>query len=234
MIKIAIVDDEEKDLTVLKDFLDRYQKEENEVFDIKTFNNGLIFLEGHARESFDIIFFDIEMPHCNGMQAATKLRETDETASLIFVTNMLRFATQGYDVDAMAFVIKPITYARLSVVLDKVLVRAKRKANDEFVIETPTGKRCVNFSDITHIQIEDHLLVYHMTNGYAESWQSLKDAEKNLPPDIFVKCNKSTMVNLRHIKAIEKNTIVVGKHSLSLARREKKNFMTVFTMNFGD
>ena len=234
MIKIAIADDEENDLAVLKNFLERYQKEENEVFNVKTFANGLLFLEGHEREAFDIIFLDIEMPHCDGMQAAKKLRKSDQTASLIFVTNMGQFAVRGYDVDAIGFIVKPVSYPRFYAILNKALVRTKRRANDEIVVQTPGGKRRIKLSDISYIQIKDHLLIYHIKDGYFESWQSLKEAENNLPADMFAKCNKSVVVNFGHIKAIEKNTVTVGKDSIFIARREKKDFMTKFTMYFGD
>ena len=234
MISVAIVDDNEKDIEILRDYLDRFQKEIDEKFDIKIYTDGLYFLDGHHSKSFDVIFMDIEMPHCNGIDAAKKLREADDVASLIFITNMGQFATFGYDVDAIAFLLKPVNYARVCAVLNKAMVRVKRKMYQEIVVRTPKGQQRLNLDEVCYVQIEDHLLIYHMRNGCIETWQSLKDAEKSLPIESFAKSNKSTIVNFKQVKAIENNTIIVGNDGVSLSRREKKNFMTKFTIYLGD
>lgn len=234
IIKVAIVDDNENDFAVLKEFLERYQINEGKIFDIKSFNNGVVFLESIKNNVYNIVLMDIEMPHCDGMQAAKKMREADESSTLIFVTNMAQFAAHGYDVDAMAFLLKPVNYARFSAILTKAIVKVDRRLSEEIIVQTSNGMRRINLSDIYYVQIEDHLLVYYMENGHFESWQTLKDAELNLPAERFGKCNKSTLVNFKHIQQIEKNIIIVGKGNLVISRREKKDFMIKFTKHFGD
>ena len=106
---VAIVEDDGNYAALLTDYFMRYQSGRGDKFEIKTYGDGLDFLENY-QPGTDIVLLDIEMPHISGMDAARRLRETDKLVSIIFVTNLARFAVDGYEVDACGFMVKPVSY----------------------------------------------------------------------------------------------------------------------------
>lgn len=92
MIRIAIVEDDAAFRAVLVDYLRRIERESGgeATFLIDQFGDGLSFLDGY-RSDYRIVLMDIEMPYMDGMKAAQKLRELDESVCLIFITNMAQY-----------------------------------------------------------------------------------------------------------------------------------------------
>lgn len=113
MIRIAIVEDEEAYAAQLTEFLHKYEEEENAVFEITRFRDGDEITEKY-RASFDIILMDVQMQFMDGISAAEEIRKTDSEVVIIFITNMRQYALRGYAVDAMDYVLKPISYFAFS------------------------------------------------------------------------------------------------------------------------
>ena len=114
MFKVAIVEDSIKDFTLLKSYLEQYEKENNIEFNIQCFENGIRFLDKFSA-NYDIIFMDIDMPYMNGLEVSKKIREIDKTVVLIFVTNLSQYAVNGYEVEALDYIVKPISYFNFSI-----------------------------------------------------------------------------------------------------------------------
>ncbi len=108
MVNIAIVEDEQKHVDILKGYLTRYGNEHNTTFNIKQFGDGMDILDEYD-SSFDIVFLDIQMKHLDGMTTAKRIREYDQNVILIFITSTVQYAVQGYQVDALGYVLKPVT-----------------------------------------------------------------------------------------------------------------------------
>ena len=87
MIRIGLVDDDKEHQKLIRQFICRYEKEEQTKICVKEYSDGLQFLEEYEG-NLDVVFLDIEMPHMDGMTAARKLREKDTGIKIIFVTNM--------------------------------------------------------------------------------------------------------------------------------------------------
>ena len=118
--RVVIVEDEVVYLDALKDMLSSYEKEKEVAFNITAYRDIETFLAEY-RKCYDIVFMDIELPGMNGMDGARRLREADSSVVLIFVTNMAQFAVQGYEVNALDYILKPVTYKNFSVKLDRAL-----------------------------------------------------------------------------------------------------------------
>ena len=111
MLQIAIVEDEADLAQQTKDNVVRYLNEHGLEGNIAVFNDGMDIAENY-KPIWDILLLDIEMPLLDGMSAAQKIREQDATVVMIFITRMAKYAIKGYEVDALDFILKPITYAR--------------------------------------------------------------------------------------------------------------------------
>ena len=150
MINVAIVEDTLKDAETLKDYTRRAVEMVNETCEITVFNNAVDFLDGY-RGNFDIVFMDIELPDINGMDAAKKLRLLDESVVLIFVTNMAQFAMGGYAVDAMDFMVKPVSYENVCIKISRDIKKIEGKREEKLVLPGKSGVTVIMIPQIRYV-----------------------------------------------------------------------------------
>ena len=113
MYKVAIVEDDPQSRETAAALLRRYAQEHALSFELTSFPDGAAIADGY-RPLYDIIFLDIEMPHLDGMKTAHLIREKDEHVVLVFITNVARYAVKGYEVQAMDYILKPLSYDSFS------------------------------------------------------------------------------------------------------------------------
>lgn len=233
MIKTAIVEDEQPAYQTLKEYLERFGKENNVEFSITHYSEGLSFLE--ECEGYDLVFMDIELPNLNGMDIATKLREKDTRVALIFVTNMVQYAIRGYSVDAIDYVLKPIQYNRFYSLMMKVSRVISLNQEKELVLKTSSGVKKVSLSTLLYIQITDHLLIYKTDNEEYEVWGSLANAEKELPGEMFCRCNNSTIINLKQVTSFDKECVYLTKKKIAVtvSRSRRKGVLQLLNAQMG-
>ena len=138
MLNIAIVEDEENYRNILYEYLKRYEQENNEEVQISVFADGDEIVENYSAK-YDIILMDIEMQFMNGMDAAKKIRESDREVIIIFITNMVQYAIQGYEVDALDYVLKPISYFAFSQKILRAVGRMKKRVERYIHIISKNG-----------------------------------------------------------------------------------------------
>ena len=109
MITIAIVEDEEAYAKQLTEYIEQYQQESGKRFRVIRFTDGDEIVEKYTGE-YDIILMDIQMQFMDGMTAAEEIRKFDTKVVIMFITNMTNYAIRGYEVDAMDYVLKPVTW----------------------------------------------------------------------------------------------------------------------------
>ncbi len=228
MIRFAIVEDTQSDFDLLSGYMDRYAQENALQIQVTRFTNGLNFIEEYKPE-FDIIFMDIEMPHLNGMDAAHRLREIDMNVAIIFVTNMMQYAIQGYEVNAIDFIVKPVTYFNFAQKLKKALVRIGRNEERTVVLKDEDHSVVVDVKDIYYVEKDKNYLVYHTAKGQFRERGTLQEALDSLADAGFSKCYTSVMVNLAHVAELGTDTLTVHGDVLPVSRRQKKDFMLDFT-----
>ena len=100
MLRIAIVEDEENYISVLKDYLERYKRESGEQIEVTVYHDG-DEIAAFYKAQFDIILMDIEMKFIDGMTAAEEIRKSDASVAIIFITNAPQYAIRGYEVGAL-------------------------------------------------------------------------------------------------------------------------------------
>ena len=119
MLKIAIVEDERECQEALIEHLRKYEKEKNEAFIVRIFNDGIDILDDYSAD-YDLIFLDIHMKYQDGMTTAKRIREVDADAQIVFITALAQYAIEGYKVNALDFILKPVVYEQLAMTMDKV------------------------------------------------------------------------------------------------------------------
>lgn len=223
MLRIAVVEDDSAYANQLTDFLERFGKDSNKDIQSTVFHDGIDIVEDY-QPVWDIILLDIEMPLLDGISAAERIRTLDSSVILIFITNMAQYAIKGYEVDAMDFVLKPINYYAFKMKLQKACRILAGRSTASVLIHVGADTRKLLVSSIRYIEVVDHRLIYHSTEGRFETFGSLKDLETSLGGN-FVRCNHCYLVHLRFVDGIQADNVLLGQESLKISRTKKKDFM---------
>ncbi len=224
-MRVAIIEDQERDAKDLERAMERYGSEQGIEVVVDTFLKPISFVD-HYKEKYDVIFLDIEMPAMDGVEAAMRIRMLDESVPLIFVTNMVHRAVDGYRVQAFDFVVKPVVYERLETTMNLLAQRRQKHLSGRVPVKTEDGLYYVDEKDILYIEVRSHKLLFHLQNGNTmETWGSLNELEKRLSQEHFGRCNACYLVNLAFVKGVEKDQVVLPKILLKMSRGKKQEFL---------
>lgn len=234
-MNIAIVEDDISNASSLIKHLERFSKENDITIDYTHFHNGMDFLTPYS-PSFDVIFLDIEMPMINGIEVAKKIRKCDSDVIIIFITYMAQYAIDGYSVQALDYILKPVKYYPFSMKMKQVTQILASKQTDCLIISNQSGKIKLELNRLKFVEVKDHTLYYHTTNDCfsSTSYPSLTKLTKHLSSKGFVRCHQGYLVNLHFVQKYEKNHVQIGDNLLPLSRTYYKNFIQSLLNYWGD
>lgn len=232
MIRIAIVEDDEAYREQLNRFVGQYQREQGEEFSVINFTDGLEIAESYTA-SYDIILMDIEMRHLNGMDTARRIRQQDKNVVIVFITNLAQFAIQGYQVEALDYVLKPISYFAFSQELQKAVKKVRERTSFFLHIMQESSMIRLDASKITYIESQGHNVVYHTEEGEFVTRDSLKSIEQKLSGRSFCRCNNCYLVNLAQVEKVDKSIVTVAGVPLQISRPKRKGFMEALAAYIG-
>lgn len=224
MIRVAIIEDDADDAAELKKNVEDVINGLGNTCEIAMFANPLRFLDTY-KPDYDLVFMDIEMPAMNGLEAAKILRQKDKSVVLIFVTNVARFAVDGYTVDAADFLVKPVEPGILRVKLTRALNKIDNGKAERIIIRCKTGACVEIVSRIKYVEVMDHKLLFHTVDKTIAATGSLNKVEAQLKAYGFSKCNSCYLVNLDYVTEINEKTALVGGDRLVMSRGRTKPFM---------
>ena len=228
-INVAIVEDSSEDLANCLSLLNRYSQEKHVTFDIQTFESGDAFLM-RFKSQYDFIILDINLSAMNGIDVARNIREKDEEVIIMFATNLAKYATRGYEVDAIDFVLKPLTYASFYLRLEKVMKKLNKKNDYFLVVPCDGGFNKININDVLYIEVIAHDIIFHLLNNDSIMTSgTLKKYEEQLKKYWFIRCNSCYLVNAHKIKRVEKLEIqLINDETIAISHPKKKSFMESF------
>lgn len=235
IINVAVVEDEEKTFQLLNEYLLKFAKEKDIQFNVVHFSDGLNFINNY-KSVYDLVFMDIEMPNLNGIETSKKLRLIDSNVILIFVTNLAQYAVNGYEVDALDFVVKPISYYVMSLKLIRAIAKIqsnKKLDSNELDIGMEGSIYRIKYSDIKYIEVLGHKLIFHTINGNHPCYGTLKKYEELLEKFNFKRCNHCFLVNLKYINSVVGNTAEVEGEILQISRTKRKDFINALNIYMG-
>jgi len=229
MIRAAIVEDDSQYSRLLERYFLRWCEEKGLRGEARVFPDPVLFLDPYAAD-YQIVFMDIQMPHINGMDAARRLRELDDTVLLLFVTSMAQYAIQGYAVRAFDYVLKPLSYPDFVLKMSRVFHQLRlEERGEETVLATDAGKVRVALRDILYIESDRHHLIYHMTDGSSHTvYGRMNDAERQYEAAHFVRCNSCYLVNLRYVRRVKGYVVYLDGAELQISQPRKKEFLQKF------
>ncbi len=232
MLRIAIVEDEAEMRDILKRYLNHFFSEKKVDISIFEFEDAISFIDKYKCD-YNLIFLDINLPHMTGLEAAKKIRELDKTTMLIFVTNLVQFAVNGYQVQAFDYLVKPVNYNNFALTMNRALPSLNSSSESILVVDNKRVMHRILLSKLKYIEVVDHILKFHVDDMVIETYDSLKKYESMLTRYDFFSCNRCYLVNLRFVTSIIKNEVVVGDEKLLISRPKKAEFVQALNRYLG-
>lgn len=223
-IKVTIVEDDDGAADQLVEYLNRYGTDKCIDFDITRYKNTSLFLSNY-NNSADLIFMDIMLPDGDGMSAIAKIRERDADVTVIFVTNMSQYAVKGYEVRALDFIVKPVSYSNFSAKLGGALAVIRQREGKNLWISNKDGKICVRSTRIRYIEVTKHILVFHTLDGNFTQSGVLSNVQSELAGEPFSLCNRCYLVNLRYVTAVRQFDVYLGEEKLQISHSKRVTFV---------
>ena len=221
MIRIALVEDDEEYRRELLGYLERYEKESGQRFSVAVFTDGDEITDGYAA-NYDLILMDIAMRFMDGMTAAERVRALDSEVVIIFITNTPQYVMRGYAVDALDYVLKPVSYYAFSQRIDRAIGRMSNRRRRYITVPIRGGIRKLDVSKIRYVKIRDHELIYHTDAGSVFSRGSLAEAEDALGTAHFFRCGKAYLVNLEYVDSVQGAELLLDGERIQVSRARKK------------
>ena len=166
MIRIAIIDDNVTDQEKLISYFELFSQEKDLHCTTLCFADGASFLLAHQKERFDLVMMDIELGEKeNGIDISKELRQFDEEATLVFMTNLAQYAIEGYRVSATDYIVKPISYDDFKARMSSILPRIKEKNAEKIIIVSDGKKVILPQRQIYYVEVNNHNLIYHTAKG---------------------------------------------------------------------
>lgn len=226
MYKIGLLEDEQEQAERLLGFLERYRDAHPGFsYTIQRYGRAMDLLDHYDRDC-DLLFLDIRLPDMTGMEAAHRIREVDRRVMIVFVTSLTQYAIEGYSVQAFDYIVKPISYEPFSAKLERaVRVLSYRQTGVVLDIKTREGGLRLTSDMIHYLEVFDHDLLIHTDDGVIKQWGSLSKYEKQLEGAHFARCNSCYLVNLKYVRGVYGDEVVVGEDRLSVSKSRRKEFL---------
>lgn len=223
MIRIAIVEDEKKEREQLQKFIQRFSNENK--FEIKTeeFSDGIQLIQEYDR-NFDVLFLDIEMEKLNGIDTARKIREKDKEVIILFITNLFQYAIEGYEVEAMDFVIKPVNYLTFSARMDKVMKKLEQKVCHLIPFQVKKEIIMLNAHDIILVETNNKKTIIKFNNESVNCSESMQEVQKKLEVYGFYRCHSGFLINMNYVVRLNGETVMVQQYEVPVSKHRKKDF----------
>lgn len=221
---IAIVEDDEEAYRRLSGFIERISEASSLETEVRWFPSSNDFLK-EKETAFAIIFLDVELPGMDGLSLAKRIRENNQVSSIVFVTNLAKFAQYGYEVDAISYLIKPVSYDSFAIIFRKALNAYAAKEDFDYIFKVPGGIEKISIGKLMYVEVLSHIIVYHLIDGTIEKTGTLNKVEALLRPHGFLRCHSAYLVNPKFISGIKNSDVQLGSESIPLARSRKKEFL---------
>ncbi|WP_445752759.1 LytR/AlgR family response regulator transcription factor [Polaribacter sp.] len=221
-IRCLIIDDEPSSQNVLKSFIQKIDYLEY----VDVCNNALEALEFLKSNVIDLLFLDINMPHLSGIDFYKSLKNPPK---VIFTTAYSAFALEGFELDAVDYLLKPFSFERFLKAVSKF--KDLNDNNIEFVfIKSDKKIHQLKIDDIYFIEGLGDYIKVHLKNNFLITYKPLKLMYNSLPKSTFIQVHKSYIVNKNKLDYIEGNVANINSNKIPLGEKYKKEFLDRFKL----
>ena len=178
--------------------------------------------------SFDIAFLDIQMKGMDGIELAKYIRKSDKNMMLVFVTSFSQYVLDGYEVNALHYLIKPLSYTKLLPILDKAYAKWRSFHNAVLIVSDRNSHIKLLLNDIYCISMHSHTANIQTENDTFELKRTAEELT-HLLPDYFIRCHRSFFVNLFKVDCVYRSSLLLSNgKSVPISRNNSKAVNVAF------
>lgn len=230
MLKAVAIDDEPRALTVVEEFASAYPWLSLE----RTFTRSEEAMRYLTRFPVDLLFLDIQMPSVNGLKFYQSL-PVEQQPMVIFTTAYSEYAVEGFNVDAVDYLLKPFTRDRF----EKAVLKAKEKfdlsrngaadTGAHILLRADYGLHKIVLEEIRLIEGSDDYILIHLTNRNPMMVRmTMKAIMDKLPSPSFVRVHRSFIIPIKRIETVRQKTIYIDGREVPIGASYEEEFFTVF------
>ena len=208
-LKIAVCDDDDAQREYVAQMAAAWAKKNRHLTEIRQYAQAKAFLFDYSAEKdYDILLLDIEMPEMNGVELAKNIRLDNSVMQIVFITGYYEYFSDGFDVSALHYLLKPVDEKKLWPVLDKAAGNLAYRQRSVLVSDGEVSVK-VALSDIIYIESENVYIIVHTLQGSYRMRMAIGKFSRQLD-ETFFKVHRSFVVNLKHIKRITRTEIAMA------------------------
>lgn len=216
---IVICDDDIEQIAYLRKALHQWAADKSFAVDVAEYESAEQFLFGYEDTPCDLLLLDIEMRELNGMELAKRLRSNGDMLPIVFITGYSDYIAEGYDVEALHYLLKPVAKEKLFAVLDKYVEKRCVKTG-ELLIETVDGATHISADRITYIEAFGRKTAVHLSDDTIIDCTMSISKFSAMQVNGFVSSHRSYIVNLRYVRSIGKVQITLDNgDNIPISRR---------------
>ncbi len=204
-MRIAVCDDEERFREQERELIDKLAGSMDVVVD--AYSDGRKLLEAFDKKPYDVLFLDIEMPAMDGITLAKKLRERSDSIYIVFLTGHVEYALDGYEVNALRYLTKPVQEDKLREVLRFVMDKSTSKR--QLLIKEDGEETLINVADIIYFEAQNQYVMIYTTDGDHLVRYNIGDFEEQLKSDGFFRVHRGYLISLAKVKKLVKSDVLM-------------------------
>lgn len=220
MINCIIVDDEPLAISLLENHISK-------IADLKVTGKAVNAIEAYKilqNQAVDLMFLDIQMPDLNGIDFLKSLHRKPKT---ILTTAYRDFAIEGFELEAVDYLLKPITFERFFKSVERILRNTEDTKDDFIIIKTNGMHRKLPLADILYFESQGNdIKIVLTTHENLISKTKITDLEGILAGKGFVRIHRSFMINTEWVTAFSSHEVLLGSHQIPVGRSYKQEYDT--------
>lgn len=223
MIYIAICDDNDRSVEILKKKVEVFLRENNILADVSVYTqSNLLQYDIQESKYFDLILSDIEMPGIDGMSLAAYIKKYLPEALIIFITSYLKYAVDAFELSIFRYIPKSSLNSRLPHALRDAVNMINVQADKYYTIQMPSRMEKIPYHKILYIQREGkNSVIVTIDNAVTKVRKSLAQIYKELMSEDFIFVDRGDIVNIAHVMGV-KNSMVELKNGVRMPASHAK------------
>lgn len=199
-------------------------------------SNAVEASQALKEKDVDLMFLDIQMPQISGIDF---LKTLPNPPKVILTTAFSEYAMDGYDLNVVDYLLKPISFDRFAKAVNKAISQeqteiessSSKESADYIFVKADKKLIKIHFNDIFYIEGLKDYVILHTPNGRVVTLQTMKSLETKLPQDLFMRVHRSYIVNLANITIIEGNTVQIDKKIIPIGKNYKESLLDMVNQN---
>ncbi len=209
-MRIAVCDDERNQNDLITEYIGIWAEKHEVPVEVYAYSSAieLLFYWSEGKR-FDLAFLDINMKNMTGLDLARLLRKSGDRTNIVFITGLIDYVFQGYEVQAIDYLLKPVKKESCFTCLDRASEIISLRSKETFLLTMEGQSLRLNYNEIFAFEIFSHYVEAKTTKGEFRFKKNMGELEQELPNDRFFRCHRSFIVNLHYVNTVKKSEVLL-------------------------